>query len=110
MKIPSECVRARSHEPGAGEPIAEPSRSARQGAPSAETLSRRGTIALPVRLAWEDQPSSNRRTRQLPALELGDQVRRQRVRAAGLQPYELWLKPAEWQAVKRFLERLRARK
>ena len=70
----------------------------------------RPALALPVRLAWEDQPSSNRRTRQLPALELGDQVRRQRVRAAGLQPYELWLKPAEWQAVKRFLERLRARK
>jgi len=59
---------------------------------------------LLVRLAWEDQPSSSR------APELGDQVRRQRVRAAGLQPYELWLKPAEWQAVKRFLERLRARK
>jgi hypothetical protein len=28
----------------------------------------------------------------------------------GLQPYKLWLKPAEWQAVKCFLERLRARK
>jgi hypothetical protein len=32
------------------------------------------------------------------------------VRRAGLKPYELWLKPAEWQAVKRLIERLRARK
>jgi hypothetical protein len=41
-----------------------------------------------------------------------ERKRRQRARlqGAGLKPYELWLKPAEWQAVKRLVERLRARK
>jgi hypothetical protein len=37
-------------------------------------------------------------------------AQRQRLREAGLKPYELWLKAAECQAVKRFIERLRARK
>jgi hypothetical protein len=37
-------------------------------------------------------------------------AQRQRLRAAGFKQYSIFLKPAEWQAVKRFIERLRARK
>ena len=35
---------------------------------------------------------------------------RERREAEGFKRFEFWLKPAEWEAVKRFIERLRARK
>ena len=38
------------------------------------------------------------------------QALRERRRAAGLKAYEIWVRPSEWPAVKRLLERLAKRR